>query len=81
MRRGHAIHWTTGIALRAAFVALVKIGLELEREVHRLARWGRVKTPVGRQAGDQHQAPSGLGVGWRIHRHRHGSRRVVDINA
>jgi len=40
-----------------------------------------VKTPVSRQAGDQHQAPSGLRVGWGIHQHRRGVRRVVDINA
>ena len=31
-----------------------------EREVHGLARRGRVEAPLARQAGDQHQAPAGL---------------------
>src|SRR5260370_34285254 len=80
-RRGSRFTGHNCDRLRAAVVAAVKIGLERAREVHGLARRGPVKTPVSRQAGDQHQAPSGFRVGWRIHRHWHGPRRVVDINA
>ncbi len=43
---------------RTAVAAVVEIGLEREREVHGLAR-GSGETPVSRQTGDQHQAPSG----------------------
>ena len=58
-----------------------RIRLEREREVHGFARRGAVDAPGGRQGGDQHQAPAGLGVGWRVHQHRQGARRVVDIDA
>jgi hypothetical protein len=77
----HDLPDTTAIALRAAVVALASIALERKREVHGLAGIGPVETPVGRQALDQHQAPSRLRVGRRILRHRHGARRVVDIDA
>jgi DNA-binding CsgD family transcriptional regulator len=69
------------VALRAVLVAVVGIGLERQREVHGLAGPGSVHAPVGRQSGHQHQATAGLGVDRRVHRHRHGARRVVDVNA
>ena len=47
----------------SASVAPGRTGLEREREVHGFARRGAVDAPGGRQAGDQHQAPSGLRVG------------------
>jgi len=65
----------------AASATLGEVGLEGEGEVDGLARRGRVKAPLRRQGGDQHQAPSGLRIGWCVHQHRQGARRVVDINA
>ena len=75
IHRTHAHHVLVGTA------ALVKVVLEAEGEVHGLARRGPVEAPVARQAGDQHQASSGLRVGWRFHRHGHGARRVVHVDA
>jgi len=60
---------------------LRETSLEGEREVHGLAGQGRVVTPVGGQAGDEHQAASALRVGWRVHQLGHGPGRVVDVHS
>src|SRR5215469_15159267 len=61
--------------------AFVEVVLERQHEVHSLACRGPVITPVSGEAGDQHQASSGLRVSWLIHRHWHRARRVVHIDA
>ena len=57
-----------------------QIGLERESEVHDLARRGPERAPFGRQGGDQHEPVSGPRKGWFVHRHRQGTRRVVEVN-
>ena len=56
--------------LRAASVALGHVGLEREREVHGFTRRGAVEAPLGRQGGDQDQAPPGLRVDRGVYQHR-----------
>ncbi len=64
------------VAARSSGAAAV---VEREHEVHGFACRGPVPAPVGRQAADQYQAPSGLRVGGPIH--RHGREREVSCTS
>src|SRR5580693_9134816 len=79
--RAHGSQSPRMYPLRAASVALGHVGLEREREVHRLTRRGAVEAPLIRQGGDQHEAPPGLIIGGGVYQHRQAARRVVDIDA
>src|SRR6185312_13388655 len=62
-------------------IVVAEIVLQGQGEVHGLAARSAVDAPVGRQAGDQCEAASGLRVGWGVQRNRPRSRGVVDVDA